>query len=124
MSAFGWIAFVIAAACGAPLRYVVDNVVQDRTRGAFPWGTLTINATGSFLSGVVAGLTLHHGLAPGVRVVVATGFLGAFTTFSTFVFETVRLLEEGAVAEAVRNAMATVVVCATAAAAGLALGSV
>ncbi|MER3452170.1 MAG: fluoride efflux transporter CrcB [Acidimicrobiia bacterium] len=124
MSAFGWIAFVIAAACGAPLRYVVDNVVQDRTRGAFPWGTLTINATGSFLSGVVAGLTLHHGLAPGVRVVVATGFLGAFTTFSTFVFETVRLLEEGAVAEAVRNAMATVVVCATAAAAGLALASV
>jgi CrcB protein len=121
VSPAAWLAFCAAAAVGAPLRYVVDNVVADRTAGAFPWGTFTVNVTGSFLSGLVAGLAIHHGLPATVRTVVATGFLGSYTTFSTFTFETVRLVEEGALDEAVRNAVGTLVVCALAAGAGLAL---
>lgn len=123
MSAPGWVAFVVAAAVGATLRYVVDNLVAARFAGAFPWGTFVVNATGSWLSGLLAGLGLYHGLPAEVRTVVATGFVGAYTTFSTFVFETVRLAEEGAADEAVRNVVATFVTCALAAGAGLALAS-
>lgn len=121
MSGWVWGAFVIAAAAGAPLRYVVDNVVDALAPGAFPWGTFVVNATGSFLAGFLAGLAIHHGLASDVRTVVATGFVGSYTTFSTFTFETVRLLEEGALDEAARNVVGTVVTCALAAGAGLAL---
>jgi CrcB protein len=123
VNATGWVAFVAAAAAGATLRYVVDNVVAARMAGAFPWGTFVVNVSGSLFSGLVAGLALDHGLAGGVRTVVATGFLGAYTTFSTFVFETVRLAEEGAGAEAALNVVGTVVACALAAGAGMALAA-
>lgn len=121
MSGWAWGAFALAAAVGAPLRYVVDNVVDALTPGAFPWGTFVVNVTGSLLSGFVGGLAIYHGLSPDVRSIVATGFIGSYTTFSTFTFETVRLLEEGALDEAVRNVAGTVVTCALAAAVGLAL---
>ena len=123
MSAPAWIAFVVAGAIGAPLRYAVDGWVGDRTDGVFPWGTLLINVSGSLLLGFLTGLGLYHAFPKTPRVVLGTGFCGAYTTFSTFSFETVRLLEEGAVDEAVRNALGTLVVCAAGAAAGLALAA-
>jgi CrcB protein len=123
MSPLAWLAFVAAAAVGAPLRYLVDGFVADRTEGVFPWGTLVINATGSLALGVVTGLALYHAFPKTPKVVLGTGFCGAYTTFSTFTFETVRLVEEGAVNEAVRNALGTLVVCAAAAAAGIALAA-
>ena len=89
---------MVAAAVGAPLRYVVDQAVQHRWPGAFPAGTLTVNLSGSFLLGLLTGLAARHGLAPQVVTVLGTGLLGAYTTFSTFSYETVRLLEDGAVA--------------------------
>jgi CrcB protein len=121
MSAPAWAAFVLAGAVGAPVRYLVDLAVAARTEGAFPWGTLVVNATGSFVLGALTGLALYHAFPHTARVVLGSGFCGAYTTFSTFTFETTRLAEEGATKDAARNVVVTVVVCAAAGAAGLAL---
>jgi CrcB protein len=77
----------------------------------------------SLLLGFLAGFGLYHDLPDSVRVVAGTGFCGAFTTFSTFTFETIRLIEDGAHAEAARNVAGTVVVGALAADASLALAA-
>ena len=118
-----WLVFLVAAAVGAPARYVVDGLVQDRTDGPFPWGTFVVNVSGCLVFGAISGLGLYHGLAMTPRTVLGTGGMGAYTTFSTFTFETVRLAEEGAVNEALRNAAASFVVGLAAASAGLALAA-
>jgi CrcB protein len=110
-----------AAAVGAPLRYVVDQAVQHRREGAFPLGTLAINVTGSLLLGLLTGLARHHGLSPQALTVLGTGLLGAYTTFSTFSYETARLLEDGALYEATLNVAVSLAVGLAAAAAGLGL---
>ena len=114
-------ALVAAGGGGAVARFLLDRAVVDRTRGVFPWGTLVINVTGTLLLGLITGLALHHGLSKSAKIVLGTGFCGAYTTFSTFTFETVRLIEEGALTEAARNVTATMVACSAAAALGLAL---
>jgi CrcB protein len=121
MTFVAWIAFLFAAAVGAPARYLLDGWVQDRTGGAFPWGTFVVNFTGCLALGLLTGLGLYHGLSATTRTIVGTGGLGAYTTFSTFTFETVRLAEEGAVEAALLNVGASLVVGLAAAAAGLAL---
>ena len=123
MTPLAWAAFVVAGAVGAPLRYVVDGFVAERVSGAFPWGTWLINVSGSFVLGVLTGLALYHGLPRTPKLVLGTGFCGAFTTFSTFSYETVRLVEEGDVDDAVRNVAATVAAGLAAAAAGMALAA-
>jgi CrcB protein len=115
---------MLAAAVGAPLRYVVDQTIQHRWPGAFPAGTLTINITGSLLLGLLTGLAAHHGLSPQALTVLGTGLLGSYTTFSTFSYETIRLLEDGAVAEATLNVAASLALGLAAAAAGLGLALV
>jgi CrcB protein len=124
VSPLAWAAFVAAGAAGAPARYLLDRAVAERARGAFPWGTFVINITGSFLFGLLTGLGLNHAFPKVPRVVLGTGFCGAYTTFSTFTFETVRLLEEGAVAEALRNAAGSFLAGSFAAAAGLAVAAI
>lgn len=123
MSPLAWVAFTAAAAIGAPLRYLVDVAISDRTKGVFPWGTFAINASGSFVLGFLTGLGLYHAFPQTPRVVLGTGFCGAYTTFSTFTFETVRLLEEGDIREAFGHALGSLVVCGVAAGAGLALAT-
>jgi len=112
---------MVAAAVGAPLRYVVDQAVQHRWPGAFPAGTLAVNLSGSFVLGLLTGLAAHHGLAPQALTVLGSGLLGGYTTFSTFSYETVRLLEDGAVAEATLNVAGSVALGLAGAAAGLGL---
>jgi CrcB protein len=124
MSALGWIAFVAAGAVGAPLRYLADGAVGQRTDGVFPWGILLINVSGSFMFGLVTALALHHGLGRTPRIVLGTGFCGALTTFSTFSYETVRLMEEGDLTEALVNLGVTLVLGGAAAALGLAIPAV
>lgn len=121
MSSWVWISLSAAGAIGAPLRYFADGAVQRWTGGGFPWGTLMVNVSGSFAFGVLAGLVLHHDLGTGWRVVFGAGLCGAFTTFSTFSYETVRLLQEGAAGRAARNVALTLLTGAAAAALGLAL---
>jgi CrcB protein len=123
MTDLAWLAFLVAAAIGAPARYLIDNLVQDRTSGVFPWGTLVVNLSGCVLLGLLTGLALYHSLDPTIRTVIGTGGIGAYTTFSTFTFETVRLAEEGATNEALRNALGSVLAGLAAASVGLAIAA-
>jgi CrcB protein len=84
---------VVAGACGAVLRYLVDHAVQRRSGSDFPLGTLVINVTGSLALGVLAGSAAHHGVSAAWLTVAGTGLIGAYTTFSTFTFDSVRLAE-------------------------------
>jgi CrcB protein len=79
-----------------------------------------INVSGAFVLGVLTGLVLYHGLGNVPRVAVGTGFCGAYTTFSTYSYETVQLLERGDVRQALANAVGSVLVGLAAAALGLA----
>ena len=88
----------------------------------FPYGTLAINVSGSFVLGVIMGLLDGHTLAPAVRLSTAIGFVGAYTTFSTFTYETMRLLESGAALLAGMNVIGSVLSALGAALLGLATG--
>lgn len=90
-----WLAVAVAGAAGAVCRYTLDFAITARTSGQMPWGTWAVNVSGSFLAGVLAGLVAHQGLSDHVRVVAAGGFAGAYTTFSTLMYETLRLFEDG-----------------------------
>ena len=92
-----------AAALGAPARYLLDRAIVARRSSALPLGTMTINLTGAFVLGLLTGLAAHHGMPKEVLVVLGTGFCGAYTTFSTFSYETMRLVEDGSIAEASTN---------------------
>jgi CrcB protein len=99
----------IGAAIGAPLRYLVDRTVQARHDSVFPWGTFAVNVTGSLILGLLAGGAVARAVSPDVIAILGTGFCGALTTYSTFGYETVRLLEERAPLLALLNAAGSVV---------------
>jgi CrcB protein len=109
----------VGAAVGAPLRYLVDRAVQSRHDSLFPWGTFAVNIAGSFLLGLLAAGTLHTP-AP-VMAALGTGLCGALTTYSTFGYETVRLLHERAHLYAILNVTASIVVGLAAAVGGAAV---
>jgi CrcB protein len=113
----------LAAGAGAALRYVVDQLVQGSHVRDFPYGTLVVNASGSLLLGVVTGLSVHHGLSETATVVLSVGLAGGYTTLSTWAWESVALVENGALGQAVANAVGTVGVCLAAAGLGLWLSS-
>ena len=92
----------LGGALGAPLRYLVDRAVQARHDSVFPWGTFAVNVAGSLVLGLVAGLSAATYSFLGV------GFCGALTTYSTFSYETLRLLEDGSRFYALANVVATV----------------
>lgn len=111
---------LLGGAIGAPLRYLTDLLVQSKHDSVFPWGTFTVNVLGSLILGVTAALVAGLGAPTWVLALVGTGFCGALTTFSTFGFETIRLLEQGSVLTAVTNSMASLVVALLACAGGFA----
>lgn len=85
----------LGGALGAVSRYLLGSWIQAMSGGTFPWGTWTVNVLGSLLLGF-AMVWLTETLASAeLRLFVAMGFLGSFTTFSTFSFETVELIREG-----------------------------
>lgn len=112
----------LGAAFGAVARYLVDQAVSRRRGGVFPAGTWVINITGSFVLGLLAGLATHHGLSANAVAVVGTGVCGGYTTFSTFSYETVRLMEEGSGLVALANLAGSLAAGLAAAALGLGLG--
>lgn len=101
---------ILGGAIGAPLRYLTDRAVQSRHRSSFPWGTWTVNVVGSFVLGVVAAASLSPGTPGWVLPLVGTGVCGTLTTFSTFGYETVRLVERGANAAAALNVFSSLAV--------------
>lgn len=80
----------LGAAVGAPLRYLVDRVVQSQHDSVFPWGTLTVNVTGSLVLGFLVALPAGQA----VMAAAGTGFCGALTTYSTLSYETLRLMQD------------------------------
>ena len=105
---------------GAPARYLLDRAVQRRRESVFPWGTLIVNLIGCVVLGVLTGAA--QSLPRDLVVFAGTGFCGALTTFSTFGFETTRLLEEGSLVEAGLNALGSLVLGVLAAVLGYAAG--
>lgn len=105
---------------GAVGRYSTDRVISARHDMVFPWGTFTVNMVGSAILGLVAGAagSSSHWLL----LLIGTGFCGALTTFSTFNFETLRLVEDGSMLAAGVNVVASVVVGLSFVVAGYALG--
>jgi fluoride exporter len=121
MTVWAVVLMAVAGGIGAVARFVLDSIVRMRVE-AYPLGTMIINLSGSFLLGLVVGLT-GHVLSPEWRLVLGTGFLGGYTTFSTASVETVRLLQAGRYASAVVNGLGMLVLSVLAAAVGLWLGS-
>jgi CrcB protein len=114
----------VAGAAGAVCRYLLDGFVQERWDGPFPMGTFTVNILGAFLLGTLTGfVTAHTSVPQVVRVGLGTGFIGAFTTFSTLAYESLRLLREGAPRYAAANLLGSTVAGLLVASAGLLLGS-
>jgi CrcB protein len=91
---------------GANARYVTAKWVGSMVEGRFPLGTFLINVSGSFLLGLLGAVIARKALpnADALRLALGVGFLGAYTTFSTFTYETIRLIEEGSVLLAALNA--------------------
>jgi CrcB protein len=117
------VGLLVAGALGAVLRYLVDRTVQRRSGGAFPVGIIIVNVSGSLVLGVLAGSAAHHGVSTAWLTVAGTGLIGAYTTFSTFTFDTVELLEGGAWGRSALNVAVSLGAGLAAAALGLALGS-
>lgn len=113
----------VAGGLGAVARFVIDALVRERTSGALPWGTIAINLSGSFLLGLLTGLVAARALPADVQLVVGTGFLGGYTTFSTASVETVRLLQERRWVAGLLNGFGVVVAATAAAGLGLWLGA-
>ena len=117
------LAVAAGGALGALLRYGVSLGVHGLLGRGFPYGTLTVNVTGSLAMGVLYVLLLERSaLAPEWRMALLVGLLGAFTTFSSFAIETLLLVEEGAHFRALANVVASVVTCLVACWAGLWIG--
>ena len=109
---------------GANVRYLISGWVAAHIGSSFPWGTLAVNFTGSLLLAVflawAAGYTI---LDPRVRLILATGFFGAYTTFSTYANESVALMQGGDWLGAIGNVLGTNLICLLGAIVGLAIGS-
>ncbi|MGH3986955.1 MAG: fluoride efflux transporter CrcB [Actinomycetes bacterium] len=118
------LAIALAGAIGAPLRFMVDGFIKDRLRPVFPWGTFVVNMSGSVLLGFLTGVALYHGFPSVPKAFLATGFCGAYTTFSTFGYETIRLAEGGEGLVAGANALGSLAAGLAAAVSGLALAAV
>lgn len=114
----------LGGAAGAVTRYLVDGWVSERTGGAFPFGTLVVNLSGAFLLGLLATLALERSVLPAViRPPVLIGFIGAYTTFSTWMLESLLLTEDGRNGTAVANVIAQTAAGIALAAAGWGLGA-
>jgi len=100
---------ITGAAIGAPLRYLGDRAIQARHDTVFPWGTFTVNVVGSLILGMITGAVSAGGASPQVQLALDTGFCGALTTYSTFSYETLRLLEDDARLFATANVVASIV---------------
>ena len=115
--------FVLVCLCGAVgavARFTIDAAFRRRFATSFPWPTVLINITGSLLLGVLTGLLMHHHTGKDTVLLVGTGFCGGYTTFSTAMFETVRLIQQSAWRLVLADVVATVILTSAAAAVGLA----
>ncbi|MFT4306847.1 MAG: fluoride efflux transporter CrcB [Microbacterium sp.] len=123
MTPLGFLALAFAGGLGSVCRLMLDGVIRARTRGSLPLGTIAVNLSGSLALGLITGLAMAGTLPEDWRLVVGTGFLGGYTTFSTASFETVRLLQEGKTLVGAVNGIGVLVATTVLAGAGLWLGA-
>jgi fluoride exporter len=100
---------ITGAAVGAPLRYLGDRAIQSRHDSVFPWGTFAVNVLGSLILGLITGAVTAGAASPQVQLALGTGLCGALTTYSTFSYETLRLLEGDARFLAAANVLGSIV---------------
>jgi CrcB protein len=100
---------LLGGGVGALARYVVGSAIATRVGGRFPLGTMVINITGSFLIGVLMTLLTERLPHPNWRLLLVTGFLGGYTTFSSFEYETLQAVQGGAAWIGVVNVVGSVV---------------
>lgn len=118
-----WIS--IGAVLGANLRYWVGDWAVQRFGSGFPYGTMLVNLTGSFLLGLIVSLTLEHFIIdPRLRILLTIGFLGSYTTFSTFAYESVTLISQGQWGLGIFNLLGSTLLGALFTTAGIWLGRV
>jgi fluoride exporter len=120
-----WVAVAVGGAMGSVARFWLASAMTALTGPRFPWGTLLINVLGSFVIGLVAGVTLtpaRVGMHPDIRIFLMTGVCGGFTTFSAFSLQTLELMQAGEMAPALGYAVGSVVLCVIATYCGWALG--
>lgn len=113
-----WLGVAVAGGAGAVLRLLVDGSVTQRFAAGLPSGTLVVNLSGAFVLGLLDGAVLPEHVA----LVVGTGLVGAYTTFSTWIFETQRLAEERQLVRAAANLGLSVLAGLAVAALGLWIG--
>lgn len=114
---------LLGGALGAPARYLTDQYVQSRHDTVLPWGTFTVNICGSLILGVAAGAASGGALPAWALTLIGTGFCGALTTFSTFGWETLRLMEIGSWGAATLNVLGSVALGLAAVALGWVIGA-
>ena len=119
MSAGVWIGVALLGGVGACARFLLDSLIAARAGRDFPVGTLTINASGSLLLGLLTGLAVEGNLL----VLAGTATLGSYTTFSTWMLETHRLAEDGEGGSAIVNIVLSLAIGVGAAALGRAIGA-
>jgi CrcB protein len=113
----------LGSALGGVARYLLGGLIQRTTEGTFPLGTLVINVTGSFVLGLLYRYAAESAaVTPEVRAMLTIGICGGYTTFSTFSYETVRLLEDGEYTRALTYVGLSVVLSVGGAILGIALG--
>jgi CrcB protein len=117
-----FVVVALAGGVGAVTRFVLDGVIRSRFGTRMPWGTVTINLSGSLLLGLLVGLVGAGVLAGEWQWALGTGFLGGYTTFSTASFETVRLLQERRWGAGLMNSVLQLVAATALAGLGLWLG--
>jgi CrcB protein len=113
----------LAGGLGAVARFVLDGALTARRSWRYPMGTTVINLSGSFLLGLLAGLAARQLLPGSALLVLGTGFLGGYTTFSTAAFETVRLIEQHRWGAALLHGLGQLVAATALAALGYVLGA-
>ena len=109
---------VLGAIVGAPLRFLVDRVVQDRHRLSFPLGTVAVNLIACVGLGFLTGAASAGAASADLQTLLGTGLCATLSTYSTFSFETLRLVEQGRLRSAGANIVISVIACLAAAAAG------
>ena len=112
MTALAWFALASGGALGAMSRFAMSHQVYQTFGRDFAWGTLSVNVLGSFVMGLVAVLLVDKlGVSHEWKMFIMVGFLGSFTTFSTFSFETMQYIQVGEVNKAVFNIAISFVTC-------------
>jgi CrcB protein len=118
MSAPVWIGVAILGSLGSLARFLIDGAISARETSSFPFGTLVVNVSGAFVLGLLAGLALS-----GEALLLAgSATIGSYTTFSTWMFETHRLGEDGQLWQGVLNVLVSVIAGLGAVAIGRSLG--